>query len=318
MSEETGYGGFAHRSSCRNTKRWGTERKLGGRSVDTDSDHIYGRTMSIDTSSDDRLAEDVAPEDRPPDEPVARLVHPRAIRWLHWINFPLLIVMIWSGLRIYWAEDVYALGIGSWQWFAFFPDAVYETFGLERRLARGMAFHFAFGWLFVANGAIYLAYLLATKEWRHILPDRHAAKDAKDVVLHDLHLRRDLPPQGKYNAAQRISYTVVLLMALIVVVSGFAIYKPTQLYPLPLLFGGYQGARLVHFWMTIGLSLFFVVHLLQVARAGWGNFRSMVTGYVVERSPSSAPQDTPADVDTIGARNVPESGTDRARIGDPA
>ena len=42
------------------------------------------------------------------DEPVARLVHPRAIRWFHWINVPLLTIMVWSGLRIYWAEDVYA------------------------------------------------------------------------------------------------------------------------------------------------------------------------------------------------------------------
>ena len=190
--------------------------------------------MSIDTTTD-TSGESVVVEERQPDEPVARLVHPRAIRWLHWINFPLLMVMIWSGLRIYWAEDVYALGIGSWQWFAFFPDAVYETFGLERRLARGMAFHFAFGWLFVINGAIYGIYLLATKEWRHILPDRHAAREAKDVVLHDLHLKKELPPQGKYNAAQRISYTAVLVMAIIIVVSGFAIYKPTQLYPLPLL-----------------------------------------------------------------------------------
>jgi thiosulfate reductase cytochrome b subunit len=74
----------------------------------------------------------------------------------------------------------------------------------------------------------------------------------------------------------------VLVMAAILVVSGFAIYKPTQLYPLPLLFGGYQGARLTHFTMTIGICLFFVVHILQVARAGWNNFRSMVTGYLVE------------------------------------
>ena len=101
-------------------------------------------------------------------------------------------------------------------------------------------------------------------------------------MLHDLHLKSDPPPQGRYNAAQRISYTIVLVMAAIVVVSGFAIYKPTQLYPLPLLFGGYQGARLVHFSMTIGISLFFLLHLIQVARAGWGNFRSMVTGYVIE------------------------------------
>ncbi len=235
---------------------------------------------------------DVA-ESEPVDHRVARLVHPRAIRWLHWINFPLLFIMMWSGLRIYWAEDVYAAGIGSWQWFAFFPDSVYEFFQGDRKLAKGLAFHFAFGWLFVINGAIYVAYLAVSREWRHILPDRHAAREARDVVLHDVHLKKQAPPQGKYNAAQRISYTVVLVMAIVIVVSGFAIYKPTQLYPLPLLFGGYQGARFIHFAMTIGLFLFFLVHILQVARSGWGNFRSMVTGYQID-----SPDRSPA-VDTV-------------------
>jgi thiosulfate reductase cytochrome b subunit len=215
-------------------------------------------------------------------EPVARLVHPRAIRWLHWVNFPLLAVMIWSGLRIYWAEDVYAFGIGSWQWFVFFPEWVYERLDLDRHLARGMAFHFAFGWLFVLNGLAYVVYLALSREWRHIIPDRRSAREAKDVLLHDLHVRAEAPPQGRYNAAQRIAYTVVLAMAFVIVLSGFAIYKPTQLHPLPLLFGGYQGARLTHFTMTIGLVLFFVVHILQVARSGWNNFRSMVTGYLIE------------------------------------
>ena len=235
--------------------------------------------MSIDLN-DDGVATTIGEPSA--DERVARLVHPRAIRWLHWINFPLLFIMIWSGLRIYWAEDVYAAGIGSWQWIAFFPDAVYERLDLDRHLARGLAFHFSFGWLFVINGAIYFAYLAVTGEWRHIVPDRHAAREAKDVVLHDVRLKKQAPPQGKYNAAQRVSYTVVLVMAVIIVVSGFAIYKPTQLYPLPLLFGGYQGARLVHFTMTIGLFLFFLVHVLQVIRSGWGNLRSMVTGYQID------------------------------------
>ena len=35
--------------------------------------------------------------------------------------------------------------------------------------------------------------------------------------------------------------------------------------------GGYQGARLTHFAMTIGLILFVAVHVLQVVRSGWGN-----------------------------------------------
>ena len=36
--------------------------------------------------------------------------HPLAIRWFHWLNFPLLAIMIWSGLLIYWANDVYKIG----------------------------------------------------------------------------------------------------------------------------------------------------------------------------------------------------------------
>ena len=34
--------------------------------------------------------------------------HPLAIRWFHWINFPVLALMIWSGTLILWANDVYA------------------------------------------------------------------------------------------------------------------------------------------------------------------------------------------------------------------
>jgi thiosulfate reductase cytochrome b subunit len=238
-------------------------------------------------------------------EPMARLHHPRAIRWFHWINVPLLAVMVWSGLRIYWAEAVYAAGIGSWQWFAFFPDAVYDKLDLDRHLARGMAFHFSFAWLFVINGIAYATFLAWSGEWRHILPDRKVPRESMAVVAHDLHLPREAPPQGRYNAAQRMAYTAVLVMAAILVVSGFAIYKPTQLYPLPLLFGGYQGARLTHFAMTIGLVLFVGIHLLQVLRAGWGNLRSMITGYVIERPAASK-----AAVGDSGAATPTQTSTD--------
>lgn len=243
------------------------------------------------------------------DERVARLLHPRAIRWFHWINVPLLTVMVWSGLRIYWAEDVYAFGIGSWEWFAFFPEVVYEQLGLDRRLARGMAFHFSFGWLFVLNGVAYSIYLALSGEWRHILPDRRVPKEAAQVVAHDLHLREEAPPQGKYNAAQRMAYTAVLVMAAILVISGFAIYKPTQLHPLPYLFGGYQGARLTHFAMTIGIVAFFVVHLLQVARAGWNNLRSMLTGYRLEPAARTDIDPAIADIAEPTPEPTPEEST---------
>ena len=41
--------------------------------------------------------------------------HPLAIRWFHWVNFPVLAVMIWSGLLIYWAYHPYKIEVGSVQ-----------------------------------------------------------------------------------------------------------------------------------------------------------------------------------------------------------
>jgi hypothetical protein len=45
--------------------------------------------------------------------------------------------------------------------------------------------------------------------------------------------------------------------------------------------GGYPMARLEHFALTIGYVAFFVIHIAQVARAGWNNFRAMVIGIEV-------------------------------------
>src|ERR1041385_581024 len=77
--------------------------------------------------------------------------HPLAIRWFHWINFPVLAIMIWSGLIIYWAVDnnyttengvvkpnpapadgYYQIKIGNWTPVRFFPPAFYTP-----RIQRG-------------------------------------------------------------------------------------------------------------------------------------------------------------------------------------
>jgi thiosulfate reductase cytochrome b subunit len=209
--------------------------------------------------------------------------HPLAIRWFHWISFPLLSLMIWSGLLIYWANDIYRLGLGGVTLFHFFPDWFYHRLGIAQRLAEGMALHFFFMWLFVANGAMYVSYVVFSGEWRKVLPDRHSLRDAFLVVLHDLHLRGEAPLQGLYNAAQRIAYTAVILMAMGSVITGLAIYKPAQLSWLTGLLGGYPMARREHFWLMCGFIGFFAVHIMQVIRAGWDNFRSMVAGFSLVR-----------------------------------
>ncbi len=204
-----------------------------------------------------------------------RLKHLLAIRWFHWINFPLLFIMIWSGVLIYWAYPVYHIGP-----FPVIPKWVYSALGMDYRLAEGMALHFFFMWFFVLNGLLYVAYTWISGEWRFLVPrSRSAFRDAWDVVLHDLHIKREPPAQYKYNAAQQISYSAIILMGAGSVLTGLAIYKPAQLAWLTFCCGGYQSARCIHFILTLGYLLFFVVHVVQVAAAGWNNFRSMITGY---------------------------------------
>ena len=222
--------------------------------------------------------------------------HPLAIRWMHWINFPLLAMMIWSGMLIYWANAVYGIRIAGYEIFHFFPAWFYETLGIPYRLAEGLQLHFFFMWLFAANGVAYVIYLAISGEWRALLPIPSSFRRAGQVALHDAHIIKDKPPQGKYNDAQRIAYTGVILMGAGSIITGLSIYKPTQLAWLTALFGGYGWARWFHFWLTILFVLFFLVHVIQVILAGWSNFRSMITGREVVESgePIAAEQEVTA------------------------
>ena len=224
--------------------------------------------------------------------------HPLAIRWLHWISFPLLSMMIWSGLLIYWANAIYSVKLFGSELFHFFPAPFYEFLGIPFRLAEGLSLHFFFMWLFLINGIIYVIYLAFSGEWRALLPIPGSFKRAPLVALHDLHIVKKLPPQGKYNDAQRIAYTGVILMGAGSIITGLAIYKPLQLAWLTSLLGGYGWARWEHFWLMILFVLFFVVHVAQVVLAGWSNFRSMVTGYEIVNSDEKLP----VDIKTEGAK----------------
>ncbi|WP_158942198.1 cytochrome b/b6 domain-containing protein [Granulicella sp. S190] len=230
-----------------------------------------------------------------PSEPVEATIrlekkHPLAIRWMHWVNFPVLFTMIWSGLLIYWNDSdnayqhphaVYRVGVGSLTVVRFFPPWFWKFINAPYRVTEGLGYHFFFMWIFAINGILYVSYLLISGEWRVLVPERRSFVDAIQVTLVDLHLRKGLPPQKKYNGAQRIAYTSVVLMGLGSLVTGLSIYKPTQVHWITTLLGGYEMARWEHFLLTIGFCGFFVVHVGQVILAGWNNFRSMVSGYEI-------------------------------------
>ncbi len=151
---------------------------------------------------------------------------------------------------------------------------------MDHRLADGMALHFFLMWLFVMNGILYVGYTIVSGEWRLLVPRSLSAfRDAWYVLLHDLHVRAERPQQEKYNAAQQLSYTGIIVMGVGSVLTGLAIYKPVQLSWLAALFGGYGSSALDTFRAHDRIFAFFAVHVVQVILAGWNNFRSMVIGY---------------------------------------
>ena len=182
------------------------------------------------------------PDDRPPitaarssgirgkDRFMPRLErkHSLATRIFHWANVPILAVMIYSGLLIYWANDVYAIRLGGITLVRFFPDWLYESMHLGHRLAEGMAWHFAFMWLFAINGLLYVGYTFWSGEWRELVPNRQTLGEAWQVVLHDLRIRKQPLPRRKFNGAQRLAYTGVVAMGAGSLLTGLAIYKPVQ------------------------------------------------------------------------------------------
>jgi thiosulfate reductase cytochrome b subunit len=213
--------------------------------------------------------------------------HPLAIRWMHWVNFPVLFTMVWSGILIYWNDSdnsyrhphaVYRIGFGNFTLLRLFPDWFYRRLQVPYHVTEGLGYHFFFMWIFALNGIAYVLYLAFSGEWRLLVPERRSVRDAIQVTLVDLHLRKGLPPQKKYNGAQRIAYSAVIAMGVGMLVTGLAIYKPTQAHWLTTMLGGYERARWLHFWITMSFLGFFVVHIVQVVMAGWNNFRSMVSG----------------------------------------
>src|SRR5260370_41208830 len=126
--------------------------------------------------------------------------------------------------------------------------------------------HFALGWFRIGNGIIYLIYMGARGGWRRrvFLPGRDT-RNAVLMMAYYLRLRRAAPPIDFYNGLQRLAYSSVILLALVEVLSGLAIYKPVQLWWLEALFGGYDGARAVHLIGLGLLGLFTLVHLVMVA-----------------------------------------------------
>ena len=84
---------------------------------------------------------------------------------------------------------------------------------------------------------------------------------------------------GAYNPLQKLAYTTVIVLGLVSVLTGIAVWKPVEFSGLAWLMGGFQRARLWHFVVLWAMLAFVFGHLVMVLLHGWNNFLSMLTGW---------------------------------------
>jgi thiosulfate reductase cytochrome b subunit len=177
------------------------------------------------------------------------VVHPAWVRVTHWINAAAMVVMIGSGWQVYDASPLFAFR---------FPT----TITIGGWLAGGLLWHFAAMWVLAVNGLVYVVLGVATGRFRRrLLPIGPSAFAADLRAALAGRLAHDDP--AIYNAIQKALYVGVLAAGVVIVASGLAIWKPVQLKALTALLGGYEAARLVHFFAMAAIVAFTVIHIVM-------------------------------------------------------
>jgi thiosulfate reductase cytochrome b subunit len=179
---------------------------------------------------------------------------------MHWINAVAILVMIGSGWRIY---DYYpALPIDfrfPYSWTIGGDPVLSQALHNEDGLANALLWHFAAMWVLVLNFIAYVAVGIISGHFRRDFLPISVGTFAKDFLAA---LRGRLDHRlGQYNAVQKVFYWGVLGLVLLIILSGLSIWKPVQLYWLTWLFGGYEFARVVHFFCMAGIVAFLFVHI---------------------------------------------------------
>lgn len=178
-------------------------------------------------------------------------ITPFFVRMTHWLNAIAVLIMIMTGLKIYNASPI-------------FDFMIPKAFTLGGWLGGALLWHFAFMWLLVVNGLIYLILNFKTGRInKKFFPIN--LRDFFQDVLATLKGKLSHDDLSKYNTIQKIAYLSIIADIVILVLSGLAIWKPVQLPLLRELMDGFDNARIVHFFAMVYAVFFCVVHLVMVA-----------------------------------------------------
>jgi Ni/Fe-hydrogenase b-type cytochrome subunit len=200
--------------------------------------------------------------------------HPWVVRFSHWLNTVSLFVMAGSGLQIFRAFPSFGPKIPQRDLLI-----VPKSLALGGWLGGALQWHMTFAWIYVATGALYVAFQVFSGNFRQSLFVRKDLAGVWPMIRHYFFFGRKPAKREVYNPLQKMAYTSAIALGLLSVLTGIILYNPVQFSFLALLMGGFHLARLWHFCVLCALLLFVLGHLVMVILHGWNNFMSMLTGW---------------------------------------
>jgi thiosulfate reductase cytochrome b subunit len=224
------------------------------------------------------------------------LRHSAIVRLTHWITTLCFVALLVSGIeivlshpRFYWGEEgnvgtpaLFILPLPASR--SLVPTGY--NYVLPDQNGWSRALHFQAAWVVLLTGLLYVISGLLTRHFsRNLLPARAdlSWRSIAKVIANDLRFKRpDEAGAWSYNVIQRLVYLVVIFgLFPLVTWTGLAM-SPAFVSAFPVtvtVLGGQQSARTLHFFASIFLVLFLLVHITMVSLAGFKRRTlAMITG----------------------------------------
>jgi thiosulfate reductase cytochrome b subunit len=227
--------------------------------------------------------------------------HSAVVRITHWLTTLCVFALLLSGIeitishpRFYWGEtgnvmtpSLFNLPIpASRPW-------VQTGYGfvLPDQNGWSRSLHFEAAWVVILTGLVYIIFSLLGRHLRDDLLPAGAGLRwralSKDILNH---LRFQRPDEGEawsYNILQQITYLLVIFVLFPVAIWTGLAMSPAIVSVFPTLvnvLGGHQSARTIHFFVTVLLVLFLLIHIVMVWRAGFRNrMLAMIISHTASR-----------------------------------
>jgi thiosulfate reductase cytochrome b subunit len=218
------------------------------------------------------------------------------VRVTHWITAVAFLALLVTGIeilishpRFYWGETgnvltepLFKIPIPSSR--AMVPTGYGYVLPDQNGWSRYL--HFQSAWVVVLTGILYVGFGLLNGHFRrNLAPERAdlSPRGLGSVIAQHLRLRPGSADDAwSYNVLQRLTYlSVIFVLFPVIIWTGLAM-SPAVASAIPAVvtvWGGQQSARTIHFFVTILLTLFLVVHVAMVCASGFrSRMRGMITG----------------------------------------